>query len=454
MTNTKPANDHLIHAVMKFYIECESTGASSQLYDKLNIRYEIFQVIKAVWTNDHCTAASRGSCRLALSNPNLRRSPHRSPNLGGSLYPPVILADDLLLTSFRNKYYRSEGAPPTSTQQFSPAPRLGTKVVAVTGFLPGMVWTQAEESAPTTSGPVIAYWDVEARLRSPDGKTTVYPITGWLKEMVGSNQHYTSDEVLALMFRIRVELLTGLRQSMPDIEVLPTYRGDDTPTASKKPKTAAKTSAAMKPAASHSQTKSLNGSATAKRTPPPYMAKTTYTSSLCYWSGSSIPDQHLLPGLLSYWGGVLLDAEIRTMVQQLWLPAPRLFWLVLSLAHFWPPGFDHGLRTDHGFHLPRQAAVWPWFEGEYQAEYSPLIGRISAIAAAEGRRDLEVRLVFDVNHDGDYWFNHGLYRRYTNTCSSCHKPNELMPAGAATQRLFHDLIQDDIITDTNDLEPR
>ena len=53
MTNTKLANDHLLHAVMKFYIECESTGASSQFYDKFNIRYEIFQVIKAVWTNDH-----------------------------------------------------------------------------------------------------------------------------------------------------------------------------------------------------------------------------------------------------------------------------------------------------------------------------------------------------------------------------------------------------------------
>ncbi|KAK3320636.1 ubiquitin elongating factor core-domain-containing protein [Cercophora scortea] len=52
MTNTKFANDYLLHAVMKFYIECESTGASSQFYDKFNIRYEIFQVIKCVWVND------------------------------------------------------------------------------------------------------------------------------------------------------------------------------------------------------------------------------------------------------------------------------------------------------------------------------------------------------------------------------------------------------------------
>jgi ubiquitin conjugation factor E4 B len=52
LTNTKFANDHLLHAVMKFYIECESTGAHTQFYDKFNIRFEIFQVIKCVWSND------------------------------------------------------------------------------------------------------------------------------------------------------------------------------------------------------------------------------------------------------------------------------------------------------------------------------------------------------------------------------------------------------------------
>ncbi|POR34568.1 Ubiquitin conjugation factor E4 [Tolypocladium paradoxum] len=46
------ANDYLLHALMKFYIECESTGANSAFYDKFNIRYEIFQVIKCVWVND------------------------------------------------------------------------------------------------------------------------------------------------------------------------------------------------------------------------------------------------------------------------------------------------------------------------------------------------------------------------------------------------------------------
>lgn len=52
MTNSNFSNKHLLHAVMKFYIECESTGAHTQFYDKFNIRYEIFQIIKCVWTND------------------------------------------------------------------------------------------------------------------------------------------------------------------------------------------------------------------------------------------------------------------------------------------------------------------------------------------------------------------------------------------------------------------
>ncbi|KAL1871865.1 hypothetical protein VTK73DRAFT_1833 [Phialemonium thermophilum] len=52
LTNSKFANQYLLHAIMKFYIECESTGAHTQFYDKFNIRYEIFQVIKCVWSND------------------------------------------------------------------------------------------------------------------------------------------------------------------------------------------------------------------------------------------------------------------------------------------------------------------------------------------------------------------------------------------------------------------
>lgn len=45
------SNQHLLHALMNFYIECERTGAHGQFYDKFNIRYEIFQVIKCVWSN-------------------------------------------------------------------------------------------------------------------------------------------------------------------------------------------------------------------------------------------------------------------------------------------------------------------------------------------------------------------------------------------------------------------
>ncbi|KNG44905.1 ubiquitin conjugation factor e4 [Stemphylium lycopersici] len=45
------AMKHLLHAMMKFYIECESTGTHTQFFDKFNIRYEIFQVIKCIWPN-------------------------------------------------------------------------------------------------------------------------------------------------------------------------------------------------------------------------------------------------------------------------------------------------------------------------------------------------------------------------------------------------------------------
>lgn len=50
--NSMPfATGHLLHALMQQFIECESTGGHNQFYDKFNIRYEIFQVIKTVWDN-------------------------------------------------------------------------------------------------------------------------------------------------------------------------------------------------------------------------------------------------------------------------------------------------------------------------------------------------------------------------------------------------------------------
>jgi ubiquitin conjugation factor E4 B len=52
LLNSLPfATDNLLHALMKFYIEVESTGAHTQFYDKFNIRYEIFQIIKSIWSN-------------------------------------------------------------------------------------------------------------------------------------------------------------------------------------------------------------------------------------------------------------------------------------------------------------------------------------------------------------------------------------------------------------------
>ena len=41
------ANEHLLHSLIKFYIEVEITGYN----DKFNIRFEIFQIIKCIWSN-------------------------------------------------------------------------------------------------------------------------------------------------------------------------------------------------------------------------------------------------------------------------------------------------------------------------------------------------------------------------------------------------------------------
>lgn len=45
------ATKHLLHGLMKFYIEIETTGAHNQFFEKFNTRYEIFQIIKCVWPN-------------------------------------------------------------------------------------------------------------------------------------------------------------------------------------------------------------------------------------------------------------------------------------------------------------------------------------------------------------------------------------------------------------------
>ncbi|RKP05111.1 ubiquitin elongating factor core-domain-containing protein [Thamnocephalis sphaerospora] len=43
---------YLMSAMMKFYIEVEQTGMSSQFYDKFNIRYNISQVMKRIWSDE------------------------------------------------------------------------------------------------------------------------------------------------------------------------------------------------------------------------------------------------------------------------------------------------------------------------------------------------------------------------------------------------------------------
>lgn len=45
------ANEHLLHTLIKAYIEAERTGSHNQFYDKFNIRYELFQVLKCIWKN-------------------------------------------------------------------------------------------------------------------------------------------------------------------------------------------------------------------------------------------------------------------------------------------------------------------------------------------------------------------------------------------------------------------
>ncbi|KAK5090159.1 Ubiquitin conjugation factor E4 [Lithohypha guttulata] len=45
------ATEHLMHAVMRFFIEAEFMGGHTQFFDKFNIRFEIFQIIKCIWPN-------------------------------------------------------------------------------------------------------------------------------------------------------------------------------------------------------------------------------------------------------------------------------------------------------------------------------------------------------------------------------------------------------------------
>nr|CAG8451270.1 10049_t:CDS:10 [Entrophospora candida] len=53
LLNTHPISlNHLMAALMQFYVEVEQTGAHTQFYDKFNIRYNISQIFKTIWKNN------------------------------------------------------------------------------------------------------------------------------------------------------------------------------------------------------------------------------------------------------------------------------------------------------------------------------------------------------------------------------------------------------------------
>jgi ubiquitin conjugation factor E4 B len=49
LSTSKVATEHLLHALIRFYIDIEHTGAHNQFFDKFNIRFEIFQIIEKIW---------------------------------------------------------------------------------------------------------------------------------------------------------------------------------------------------------------------------------------------------------------------------------------------------------------------------------------------------------------------------------------------------------------------
>ncbi|KAJ3028979.1 UNVERIFIED_CONTAM: hypothetical protein HDU68_000419 [Siphonaria sp. JEL0065] len=56
------AKQYLVPGIMRFYVDAEFTGASSAFYDKFNIRYNISQILKAVWQDqNHRLAVIRES---------------------------------------------------------------------------------------------------------------------------------------------------------------------------------------------------------------------------------------------------------------------------------------------------------------------------------------------------------------------------------------------------------
>ncbi|CAO3618750.1 unnamed protein product [Cunninghamella echinulata] len=51
LNSNRLALKHLVPSLMSFYVDVEQTGASSQFYDKFNIRYNISHVMKRIWNH-------------------------------------------------------------------------------------------------------------------------------------------------------------------------------------------------------------------------------------------------------------------------------------------------------------------------------------------------------------------------------------------------------------------
>lgn len=99
------ALQHLVPALMSFWIEAENTGSHTQFYDKFNMRYHLSQIFKSVW-----------------SNPKHKEQIHRQAQASGSDFVVFInrlmndvtyLLDDALdkLQELHTKQSESEETP-------------------------------------------------------------------------------------------------------------------------------------------------------------------------------------------------------------------------------------------------------------------------------------------------------------------------------------------------------
>ncbi|KAJ1963796.1 Ubiquitin conjugation factor E4 [Dipsacomyces acuminosporus] len=53
LDQSEMAKNYLVPALLRFYVDIEQTGASSQFYDKFNIRYYIARTLRSLWARGH-----------------------------------------------------------------------------------------------------------------------------------------------------------------------------------------------------------------------------------------------------------------------------------------------------------------------------------------------------------------------------------------------------------------